>query len=379
MKIYRVGGSVRDQLLGLPFTERDWVVTGATEPQMLAAGYRRADAVFPVFLHPQTGEEYALARTEIKAGLGYKGFAVQAGPQVTLEQDLARRDLTINAMALDADGRLIDPFAGRGDLDQGLLRHVTAAFTEDPLRLLRCARFAAQLGRWGFRVARATQALMQQMARAEELDTLSPERLWREMRKALESDQPWRFFEVLSSCDALGPLIPELVAAKGGPQGRDGANPGLAGLRRLAAADAPRGPRWPRRFAAAFFGAVADDEIEALGRRLRAERDGLDLLRTTQTQAAAFAAAIGGDSAAAAGLFKRTRAFQHPERFGEALTVWGACLQPPAGSGQRLQRALQAAQAVSAESLRAAGLGGPALGQALEQRRREAIRGVMEG
>ncbi|PVV14754.1 MAG: rhodanese, partial [gamma proteobacterium symbiont of Ctena orbiculata] len=160
MKTYLVGGAVRDQLLDLPITERDWVVVGSSPEEMLAAGYRRADSEFPVFLHPETGEEYALARTEVKSGSGYKGFQVEYGPHITLEQDLLRRDLTINAMAISESGDFIDVCGGRDDLDNGKLRHITNAFTEDPVRLLRIARFAAKLGCWGFRVAHETNALM---------------------------------------------------------------------------------------------------------------------------------------------------------------------------------------------------------------------------
>ncbi|PVV20040.1 MAG: hypothetical protein B6D78_07400 [gamma proteobacterium symbiont of Ctena orbiculata] len=211
MKTYLVGGAVRDQLLDLPITERDWVVVGSSPEEMLAAGYRRADSEFPVFLHPETGEEYALARTEVKSGSGYKGFQVEYGPHITLEQDLLRRDLTINAMAISESGDFIDVCGGRDDLDNGKLRHITNAFTEDPVRLLRIARFAAKLGCWGFRVAHETHALMKTMARAEELMSLNAERIWREMSRAFATPQPWRFFEVLQRCGALQRLIPELV------------------------------------------------------------------------------------------------------------------------------------------------------------------------
>jgi len=162
MKIYLVGGAVRDRLLGLPVEERDWVVTGATEQEMAALGYQQVDADFPVFLHPESGEEYALARREVKTGPGYKGFRIETGPDVTLEEDLARRDLTINAMAEADDGTLIDPYGGRDDLEAGLLRHVTPAFVEDPVRLPRVARFAAKLAGYGFRVAHDTFTLMEQ-------------------------------------------------------------------------------------------------------------------------------------------------------------------------------------------------------------------------
>ncbi|MEW8318224.1 MAG: multifunctional CCA tRNA nucleotidyl transferase/2'3'-cyclic phosphodiesterase/2'nucleotidase/phosphatase [Candidatus Thiodiazotropha sp.] len=211
MKIYLVGGAVRDGLLDLAVTERDWVVVGSTPEEMLAAGYRRADSEFPVYLHPESGEEYALARTEVKTGVGYKGFRVDYGPHITLEQDLRRRDLTINAMALSEKGELIDICGGRDDLDNGLLRHITNAFSEDPVRLLRVARFAAKLGCWGFRVAHGTHALMKTMAASPELMSLNAERVWREMNGAFATPQPWRFFQVLHRCGALQRLLPELA------------------------------------------------------------------------------------------------------------------------------------------------------------------------
>ncbi|MDJ0805278.1 MAG: rhodanese [Gammaproteobacteria bacterium] len=217
MKIYLVGGAVRDRLLDLPVQERDWVVAGADEAEMLAAGFTRVDADFPVFLHPKTGEEYALARTEEKVGPGYKGFRIHAGPDVSLEQDLLRRDLTINALAMDEQDRLIDVCNGRDDLDEGLLRHITPAFVEDPVRLLRIARFAAKLGRWGFRIAHGTHGLMQKMARDDDLLSLTRERVFQEMWKALQEAQPWRFFEVLQRCGALQRLLPEVSVVVGNP------------------------------------------------------------------------------------------------------------------------------------------------------------------
>ncbi|MCX7960925.1 MAG: multifunctional CCA tRNA nucleotidyl transferase/2'3'-cyclic phosphodiesterase/2'nucleotidase/phosphatase, partial [Burkholderiales bacterium] len=182
MKAYVVGGAVRDELLGLPVADRDWVVVGATPEQMTAAGFRPVGRDFPVFLHPVTGEEYALARTERKSGRGYRGFTVYCAPEVTLEEDLARRDLTINAMARDEDGRLIDPFGGARDIAAGVLRHVSEAFAEDPVRILRVARFAA---RYGFRVADETMALMRRMVEAGEVDHLVPERVWQELARGL--------------------------------------------------------------------------------------------------------------------------------------------------------------------------------------------------
>ncbi len=210
MQVYLVGGAVRDRLLGLPVRERDWVVVGATPQEMLALGYTPVGKDFPVFLHPETKEEYALARTERKTGPGYTGFAVHADPDVTLEEDLLRRDLTINAMAETPDGRLIDPYGGRDDLDKGILRHVSPAFAEDPVRILRIARFAARFSRQGFHVAHETNRLLRTMVTSGEVDQLVPERVWAEFVKALAEPVPVRFFEVLHGCGALARLFPEL-------------------------------------------------------------------------------------------------------------------------------------------------------------------------
>lgn len=215
---YLVGGAIRDELLGLEVVERDWVVTGSTPDELLAEGYRQVGASFPVFLHPGTGEEYALARTERKAGRGYHGFEVDFDPHITIEQDLERRDLTINAMARDAEGRLVDPYGGQADLEQRVLRHVSDAFSEDPLRVLRVARFAARFHGLGFTVHPSTLDLMRQIAADGELDHLVPERAWTEIRKAMGSAKPSVFIEVLREASALGHLLPEVEALFGVPQ-----------------------------------------------------------------------------------------------------------------------------------------------------------------
>lgn len=218
MKVYLVGGAVRDKLLGLTPVEHDWVVVGSTTEEMTSLGYQQVGKDFPVFLHPETHEEYALARTEKKTQPGYTGFKVQASPDVTLEEDLQRRDLTINAIAEDADGSLIDPFGGRDDLDAGLLKHVSPAFCEDPVRILRIARFAARFSHWGFRVAHSTNALMKTMVAQGEVDALIAERVWAETDKALGEDHPERFFEVLRGCGALQKVFPEIDNLFGIPQ-----------------------------------------------------------------------------------------------------------------------------------------------------------------
>ncbi|HMR70210.1 MAG TPA: multifunctional CCA addition/repair protein, partial [Rubrivivax sp.] len=215
-QIYEVGGAVRDALLGRPPGDRDWVVVGATPGQMIAAGFKPVGRDFPVFLHPATGEEYALARTERKSAPGYHGFVFHAAPEVTLEQDLARRDLTINAIARAADGSLVDPFGGRRDLQQRVLRHVSDAFAEDPVRVLRLARLAARLHE--FTIVPSTMALARRLVDAGEVDHLVPERVWQELARGLMESRPDRMVEVLRDCGALARLLPELDRLWGVPQ-----------------------------------------------------------------------------------------------------------------------------------------------------------------
>lgn len=215
MKVYAVGGSVRDELLGMKVRDQDYVVVGSTPEEMERLGFKPVGSDFPVFLHPETREEYALARTERKSGRGYRGFNINASPDVTLEQDLGRRDLTINAIARDEDGRIIDPFDGAADLRKGILRHVGPAFVEDPVRVLRTARFAA---RFGFEVATETRELMQRMAANGEVDHLVAERVWQEISSGLMEAKPSRMFEVLRECHALERILPELDALYGVPQ-----------------------------------------------------------------------------------------------------------------------------------------------------------------
>ena len=218
MKTYLVGGAVRDRLLGFDVRERDWVVVGATAEQLLRQGYKEVGRSFPVFLHPDTQEEYALARRETKTGPGYRGFEVDFGPEVTLEQDLMRRDLTINAMAEDDAGRLVDPYGGERDLAEKVLRHVSPAFREDPVRILRVARFAARFDGLGFGIAPQTMALMCEMVAKDEAAALVPERVWQETLRALGEDAPRRFFEVLRECGALKVIFPEIDRLWGVPQ-----------------------------------------------------------------------------------------------------------------------------------------------------------------
>lgn len=218
MEVYLVGGAVRDEQLGLPVKERDWCVVGATPDELLSKGYRQVGKGFPVFLHPETNEEYALARTERKTGAGYHGFEFQTSPDVTLEADLSRRDLTINAMARDADGNLIDPFDGMADLEHRVLRHISDAFSEDPVRILRTAKFKARFAGLGFELAGETLDLMAQMVSDGEADSLQADRVWQETEAALAGPNPHLYFQVLRDCGALAVVFPELDALFGVPQ-----------------------------------------------------------------------------------------------------------------------------------------------------------------
>lgn len=378
MKVYLVGGAVRDRLLGLPVKECDWVVVGATEEEMLELGYRRVAGDFPVFLHPRTGEEHALARREVKTSPGYRGFEVDAGPDVTLEQDLIRRDLTINALAEDESGELIDLFHGREDLDDGMLRHISPAFAEDPVRLLRVARFAARLGRWGFRVAHGTHALMKKMAASDELPALKRERVWKEMKRALGEEQSWRFFEVLHRCGALERLAPALGSAMGDPEGHKGGDESLPVSLLKRAVDEPD----PRvRCALALFPAVqAPSDIQALAEQLRLEREYTELLEQLLEREAGFHVAAAGDPEAILALLVRGKAWQQPERFDRYLRC--CALIWPGGAERWLQwlsAARQAAGQVDAGRLKAEGFEGAELGRALERERLRLIVAALPG
>ncbi len=218
MQVYLVGGAVRDEQLGIPVKERDWCVVGATPDELLGLGYKPVGKDFPVFLHPQSNEEYALARTERKTAVGYHGFAFNTDPSVTIEEDLSRRDLTMNAIAKDPDGNLIDPFGGLDDIAHGMIRHVSEAFAEDPVRILRAAKFAARFASRDFRIAPETRDLMRQMVAAGEADALVPDRVWKETEAALAGPNPRVFFDVLRACRALNALFPEVDALFGVPQ-----------------------------------------------------------------------------------------------------------------------------------------------------------------
>ncbi|HET7595607.1 MAG TPA: multifunctional CCA tRNA nucleotidyl transferase/2'3'-cyclic phosphodiesterase/2'nucleotidase/phosphatase [Burkholderiales bacterium] len=338
MKIYTVGGAVRDELLGLPVKDRDYVVVGATPDEMVRLGYKPVGREFPVFLHPVTHEEYALARTERKVGRGYHGFEFYAAPDVTLEQDLARRDLTINALARDATGRLIDPFNGSADLKAGLLRHVSAAFTEDPVRVLRVARFAA---RYGFALAPETEALMRRMVAEGEVDALVPERVWQELARGLMAERPLRMFEVLHGCGALRRIAPEIAATVDHAGGQ-----ALAGL----AAAATRGEALEVRFAA-----LARDmeplAVESLCARLRAPAACRELALLAARHGNTLLDAADLDAASLLALLDATDAWRRPERFAQLVT---AALAGEAGADaarKRLETARRAGAAVDGAAI----------------------------
>jgi tRNA nucleotidyltransferase (CCA-adding enzyme) len=336
MKAYVVGGAVRDELLDLPVADRDWVVVGATPEEMTAQGFRPVGKDFPVFLHPRTREEYALARTERKSGRGYKGFTVYAAPDVTLEDDLRRRDLTINAMARAEDGTLIDPFGGARDLAARVLRHVSEAFGEDPVRILRVARFAA---RFDFRVAEETAALMRAMVEAGEVADLVPERVWQELARGLAEPHPQRMLEVLAACGALTRLLPELQP--------DAALE--AALARAAAAQAPLAVRF-----AVLTARLAEPEAQAVAERLRAPNEVRELALTYCRCRELLRRAASATPAELLDTLKRADALRRPERYAGLLAAARIVeAATPAGLG-RLERALAAAQQVDAGAIAAA-------------------------
>jgi len=370
VRIYLVGGAVRDELLGLPVAERDWVVVGATPERMLELGYRRADAEFPVFLHPETGEEYALARTERKTGPGYKGFEVDAGPHVTLEQDLLRRDLTINALARDESGEVIDVCNGREDLDQGLLRHITPAFSEDPVRLLRVARFAARLGQWGFRVAHGTHGLMKKMAASPDLEHLRAERVWKEFSRALGESQPWRFLEVLHRCGALSRLMPEVDRALGGT-GAHGA-PGETGLDGLKRATAGSGDPVVRAAAALYPAACGISDPDGWLVALRAGREEARLVSDLLDVDGRLPAP--DDPHALLSLVGRLKTTQQPQRFERFVSAIGALWpQRAIPLSEPLIKAAETLREKPPASFYQQGLSGAALGEALQRWREERL------
>jgi len=349
VKVYAVGGAVRDELLGLPVSDRDHVVVGGTPEEMVRLGYKPVGKDFPVFLHPQTHEEYALARTERKVARGYKGFKIHAAPEVTLEQDLERRDLTINAMARDEAGRLVDPFGGAADLERGLLRHVSSAFVEDPVRILRVARFAA---RFGFAVAPETMALMRSMVENGEADALVPERTWQEFSRGLMEGDPGLMFPVLAQSGLLARLLPELKLEF--EHGRPANDSARVLVRSLQCAAAERLGLAPR-FALVASRTGSAEAARSVSERLKAPGDCRDLALLAERHAGTIRQATTLSASELLELLERCDAFRRPERFDDLLALteclergergWG---ETPYMPGVLLRRALGAAAGVDA-------------------------------
>ncbi len=401
MKVYLVGGAVRDELLGLPVKERDWCVVGATPPELKAKGFRPVGKDFPVFLHPQTGEEYALARTERKTAAGYHGFAFFTSPDVTIEEDLGRRDLTINAMARSDSGALIDPFCGEADLAARQLRHVAAAFAEDPVRILRAARFAARFGHLGFRVAPETMQLMTDMVESGEADSLVPDRVWKETEKALREPDPQIFFEVLRHCGALSAVYPEIDALFGVPQPEQWhpeIDCGIHTLMVLSQA-AAASPELDVRFAALVHDlGKATTPKQLLPKHAGHEQRSVKIIRRLCKRfpvpvacrelgilAAEFHThchrAFELRSATIFKLLSRCDAFRRPERFRKFLQVCEADARGRLGLEDRdypqagyLRRASEAAQLADIEDLKSGEMPGAEIGAEIGRRRLRAIR-----
>ena len=409
MKVYRVGGSVRDRLLGLPVNDHDWLVVGASVDEMLAQGYTPVGRDFPVFLHPQTHDEYALARTERKSAPGYRGFAVQADPSVTLEQDLARRDLTINAIAQPADdpqAPLLDPFGGQRDLEAGVLRHVSAAFAEDPVRILRLARFAA---RWPhFVVAPETAALSRQMVEAGEADALVAERVWQELARGLMEERPSRLFDVLREAGALARVLPEVDRLWGVPQPAQHHPEVDTGVHLMMVLDlaarlqAPLPVRWACLVHDLGKGSTPRDQwprhiahearsaklAEALAERLRVPGECRELGAVVAREHGNIHRCTTLGAAATLRLLERCDALRRPERF--ELALW-ACECDARGrlgladaaypQRQRLAAALQRVLSVDVSAAAAQAIGGgvtgPAIGEAVRSAREQALTGLV--
>ena len=373
MKAYIVGGAVRDRLLGLPLADRDYVVVGATPDDMIALGYQPVGKDFPVFLHPQTHEEYALARTERKSGQGYKGFKVYAAPDVTLEEDLRRRDLTINAMAEDAAGTLIDPYGGQDDLAARVFRHVSETFAEDPVRILRVARFAARFT--DFAVAPETNTLMRRMVDNGEADALVPERVWQEVSRGLMEAQPSRMFQVLRDCGALARLFPEIDRLFGVPQPPEHHPEVDTGVHVMRVVDwaARQGFSLPVRFAALTHDlgkgttppefwprhhgheARSADLVRALSERIRVPADCRKLAVAVAREHGNVHRALELRPGTVVELLERVDAFRRPERFEAFLQACECDFRGRPGYEDKafpapayLRQALQAAQTIDA-------------------------------
>jgi len=398
--IYLVGGAVRASLLGRPVAERDWVVVGATPEELQARGFTPVGRDFPVFLHPHTREEHALARLERKTGPGYRGFVTEFAPDVTLEQDLARRDLTINAMAQAADGHLIDPHGGRADLERRVLRHVSPAFVEDPVRILRIARFLARFAHLGFSVAAETLELMRQMSASGELDALVPERVWRELERLLGEPTPRAGIELLRECGALRIVLPELDALFGVPQSPkwhpevDTGEHVLLALQVAAGRAAPVSVRfavlmhdlgkaltprseWPKHIAHEARGVPA---IESLCQRLRVPQEHRDLALLASRFHTHVHRGLELRAATLLEVLESADAFRRPGRFAELLEVCECDARGRLGFADqpypqraRFEQALEAASATTLQPDEREGLVGAAIGERLRRKRLAAI------
>lgn len=391
MEIYLVGGAVRDSLLGYPVKERDYVVVGASPEAMLKQGFRLIGKDFPVFLHPKTHEEYALARTERKIGPGYKGFSCYAAPDVTLEEDLQRRDLTINAMAQTSEGQIIDPFEGQKDIESKLLRHIAPAFSEDPVRILRVARFMARFSPLGFRVAKETMELMKAMVSVGEVKALVPERVWQEFSIALTEPAPQAFIKTLYDCGALGVLFPELQTLykqyeRVADQRRFGQHSYLSVLEKaVALTDDPQ-----VRFAAILCDlgkGVSKEEtqtgiqaIQALCQRYRIPQAYSSLAMIAAKYHLLCHRALELDAPSLYLLLEKTAAFRQSSRLDQFLIVCEADFRAYAGLGHimylqkdRVLAAFDAAKKVSANKIKKMGITGAALGKKLLEHRILAI------
>lgn len=405
MKTYLVGGAVRDEILGYPFTEKDWVVVGATADEMLAAGYQQVGKDFPVFLHPETKEEYALARTERKTAAGYKGFEVHASPDVTLEDDLIRRDLTINAIAKDADGEYVDPYNGIADIENKVLRHVSDAFLEDPVRILRIARFLARYAHLGFSIAGETMELMKDMVTAGEVDALVPERVWQEMKKALTEKTPGAFITCLRDCGALQRILPELDRLFGVPQPEehhpeidtgihtlmvleqacllsDAADVRFAALLHDLGKGTTPEKEWPRHIAHEARGA---DIVKKVCQRLRIPNEYRDLAERTARFHLHYHRALELKPATVIKTLEQLDAYRKPERFEKFLLASEADARGRPGyenkifpQGDFFRQAFIVSKDVDIDSLRELGFENMALANKIKEARIDAVAKLKE-
>ena len=400
MKNYLVGGAVRDEILGYPFKEKDWVVVGATVDDMIAAGYQQVGKDFPVFLHPETKEEHALARTERKTAAGYRGFEVHASPDVTLEDDLIRRDLTINAIAKDENGEYIDPYNGVADIENKILRHVSKAFSEDPVRILRIARFLARYKHLGFSIADETIELMKAMVSAGEVDALVPERVWQEMQKALNEKTPTAFITALRDCGALERILPELDCLFGVPQPIEHhpeIDTGIhtlmvleqacllskAGDVRFAALmhDLGKGTtpesEWPRHIAHEARGA---DIVKKVCQRLRIPNEYRDLAERTARFHLHYHRALELKPATVVKTLEQLDAYRKPERFEKFLLASEADARGRTGyenkgfpQGNFFRQALSVTKDIDIDKLRSLGFENMALANEIKKTRIKAV------